>query len=186
MDFWTSATDSVKKAVDFVVDQNRKTAMMNRLKIVIKSEKEAQNHAYAQLGKYFYQNMRDPENGDTEPYCQAVDTSETRLKRAYAKLDELAVPTSANGAVPPDETDGECDDDFGDVPPAEDDAGFHPDAGFRADAEREETADEDQDYLHPFSVVPNDGAAESVPGTEEKEPEATAGSEEKAPEGGNE
>lgn len=182
MDFWKNAADSVTKAVDFVVDKNRKTAMMNRLKIVIKNEKESQNHAYAQLGKYYYQNLRDVENGDTEPFCLAIDTSASRLKRAYAKLDELAVPTAERGgrqdahgcdtqedddfSIEPEDSDdfsGESvgSDDFSDEP--DDGGGFHPDVGFRPDAEHQEAADEDENYLHPFSVVPNDRPEESEP-----------------------
>ena len=174
MDFWKNAADSVTKAVDFVVDKNRKAAMMNRLKIVIRSEKEAQSHAYAQLGKYYYQNMRDPENGDTEPFCQAIDTSGARLKRAYAKLDELAVPTAAHE---PEEYDGGDEDDgmedvgFDAAPPEAGD--FHPDEDYRPDAEHQEAADEDEDYLHPFSVIPNAAPQEDpCEGKEEAQPES--------------
>jgi hypothetical protein len=156
MEFWKSAADSVTKAVDYIVDRNRKLAMMNRLKVVIKGEKDAQNQAYEQLGRYYYQNLRDPENGDTEPYCQAVDTAGARLRRAYARLDELAVPTAPNDPAPTDAADEDFDSDVSDVPPAEDDPEFHPDVDFRPDVGNEEAADEDQDFLHPFSVVPND------------------------------
>lgn len=173
MDFWKNAADSVMKAVDFVVDKNRRAAMMNRLKIVIKSEKEAQNHAYAQLGKYYYQQMRDPENGDTEPFCLAVDTAESRLKRAYAKLDELAVPTVPQQEEEPlpGEFEEDDSDDFTDVPVEEND-GFHPDEGFRPDEAHEEAADANQDYLHPFSVIPNAGEAEQ-PEQEDSSSEGT-------------
>ncbi len=171
MDFFKSAADSVTKAVDFVVDKNRKAAMMNRLKIVIRNEKEAQAHAYAQLGKYYYQNMRDPENGDTEPFCLAIDTAGRRLKRAYAKLDELAVPTAPQGDGPSPEggeDDGEDDGDFSSGEPAESSAELHPDEEFRPDAEHEEAAADDEDFLHPFTVVPNDKKEPSGETEEEK------------------
>ena len=173
MDFWKNAAHSVTKAVDFIVDKNRRAAMMNRLKIVIRSEKEAQNYAFAQLGKYYYQNVRDTENGDTEPYCAAIDTAGARLKRAYAKLDELAVPTAdAHDTQPPECSCDECgcedcgDDMEGDDfagEPVDDGTGFRPDEGFRPDVAHQEAADEEEDYLHPFSVVPNDKPEEGEP-----------------------
>jgi hypothetical protein len=150
MDFWKNASQSFTKAVDYIVDRNRKAAIMNRLKIVIKTEKDAQNHAFIQLGKYYYQNMRDPQNEETEEYCKAVDNASARLKRAYAKIDELAVPTNEQ-----DPAENACEDD---------DAGFHADEDFsfdvdeeiKPDAARQEIADDDEDYLRPFSVEEND------------------------------
>lgn len=89
MDFLKNIADSVTKAVDFVVDKNRKAAMINRLKIVIQSEKEKQLRAYAELGKYYYKNMRDAANEETESVCSDIENSGRRLSRAVAKLDEI-------------------------------------------------------------------------------------------------
>ncbi len=97
MDFWKNAAESVTKAVDFVVDKNRRAAMMNRLKIVIRGEKEAEDHAFAQLGKYYYQNMRNPENGDTEPYCLAIDTAGDAPE---ARLCKVGRTCGADGGSP--------------------------------------------------------------------------------------
>lgn len=163
MDFWKNAADSVTKAVDFIVDKNRKTAMMNRLKIVIRNEKEKQAAAYIQLGKYYYHSLRDSENGDTEPFCCTVDRTGERLKRAYAKLDELAVPTEAepkSGCCCCGDT--ECsgeeydDDEYSDEP--DETAAEEQENDIPGEAFRQEAADDDEDYLHPFTVVPNDGA----------------------------
>lgn len=92
MDFLKNVADSVTKAVNFVVDKNRKTAMINRLKIVIRNEKDTQARAYIELGKYYFENLRDPSNDTTEPHCVAVENADHRLKRAFSKLDELLVP----------------------------------------------------------------------------------------------
>lgn len=126
MDFWKNATDSVTKAVDFIVDKNRKAAMMNRLKIVIRNEKEAQAHAYIQLGKYYYHHLRDKEDGDTETYCKAVDVAGQRLRRAYTKLDEITSAEKAekkeNEASPSSsdaENDGMADETSSDEPAEE-------------------------------------------------------------------
>lgn len=135
MDIFKNVADSVTKAVNFVVDQNRKTALVNRLKIVIGNEKEVKARAYIELGKYYYENLREAENDKTERFCAAVDNADRRLKKAYAKLDELVRPTGApeksccgesccSGEKPADETQTPGEETFeeepdGDTPPVE-------------------------------------------------------------------
>lgn len=162
MDFLKTAADSVTRAVNFVVDKNRRAAMMNRLKIVIRNEKDTQARAYMELGKYYFENLRDSENEKTEKYCTMVENSGRRLKRAYSKLDELAVPAEiAYGAGCEDDgcccgPDCECDT-MDDVEPdeeaveADDMNNLKESAGPNAEA-----ADDDEEFLRPFTVVPND------------------------------
>ena len=157
MDFWKCTENAVIKAVNDLVEKNRRTAMINRLKIVVKNERDAQNHAFVQLGKYYYQNLRDKQNGDTEIYCAAADKAGARLTRAYAKLDELCVsaqpasPTADSGEKPEDKpadseepsTDGQEPDE----PPIPDEP----------DPDNEEAADDDENPLDPFSVKDSSG-----------------------------
>ncbi|WP_411675760.1 hypothetical protein [Caproicibacter sp.] len=96
MEVFKNVTDSVTKAVNFVVDKNRRAAIINRLKIVIRNEKEIQARSYIELGKYYYDNMRDSTNERTEPLCVAVDNADRRLKRAFMKLDEMMVPAGVD------------------------------------------------------------------------------------------
>lgn len=124
MEVFKNVADSVTKAVNFVVDKNRKTAIMNRLKIVIRNEKEIEARSYMELGKYYYETMRDESNERTEPLCVAVDHADHRLKRAFAKLDEMMVPAGAEE----EEVSGEnCDCD--------------------------ECADEEEDFFRSFSAA---------------------------------
>lgn len=95
MEIFKNVAGSVTKAVNFVVDKNRKAAMINRLKIVIRNEKEIEARSYIELGKYYYENMRDASDERTEPLCAAVDNADRRLKRAFTKLDEMMVPAGA-------------------------------------------------------------------------------------------
>ena len=95
MEVFKNVADSVTKAVNFVVDKNRKAAMINRLKIVIRNEKEIEARSYIELGKYYYENLRDASNEKTEPLCAAVDNADRRLKRAFTKLDEMMIPAGA-------------------------------------------------------------------------------------------
>lgn len=170
MDFWKSTTDAVTKAVNSLLENNRRTAMINRLKIVVKNEKDVQSRAYAQLGKYYYQNLRDPQNGDTETYCAAIEKSSARLGRAYAKLDELTVPT---GSCSCGCTDGQEDDvccceeepeaesaeekSAGEGSAAEPEASASPLMREESNPVSEEAADDAENPLDPFTPVKNDG-----------------------------
>ena len=154
MDFFKSAADSVSKAVNYVMDRNRKAAIINRLNIVIRNERDNQIRAYIALGKYYYTRLRDPENEVTEPLCQEAETAGRRLQRAYAKLDDLTVPAERKGPVPQE------DDDY-DNPACEEAAEDEPED---SSGDRTEAAD-DEEFLRPFTVVPNDAPPEG--GTED-------------------
>ena len=73
MNLFESVSSNVTKAVGFVVEKNRKAAIMNRLRIVIKNERENEARAYVALGKYYYEHLRDSQNEETEHLCRAVD-----------------------------------------------------------------------------------------------------------------
>ena len=137
MDVFKNLADSVTKAVDFVVDKNRRAALINRLKIVIRNEKDVEARAYIELGKYYFENLRDPENSRTEPLCVAVENADRRLKRAFAKLDEMLMPT---GAAEEDACADECCEDG------------------------DEDRDDGEDFFRTFSASAPDGeAAEDEP-----------------------
>lgn len=158
MDFFKNAADSVSKAVDYVMDRNRKAAIINRLNIVIRNERDNQNRAYIALGKYYCTRLRDPENEVTEPLCSQAETAGRRLQRAYAKLDDLTVPQESRASEETDEDDV-CCDECGDSArrEAEDDEPEGPSADPNAEAEN------DEEFLRPFTVVPNDVPTEGKP-----------------------
>ena len=161
MDFLRNAADSVSKAVNYVMDRNRKAAIVNRLKIVIRNERENQSRAYIALGKYYYSNLRDPENETTEPLCRQAETADRRLHRAYAKLDDLTVPAEEESREQPQEEDDRYED-LDDGPAGEeaaDDEAEDSPAGIHTEEE------EDEEFLRPFTVVPNDTAPQG--GTED-------------------
>lgn len=77
------------KAVDYVVEKNRKAALINRVKVVIRNEEQNMNSAYIALGKYYFRSLRDEKNEETERYCKAVENAMRRIDRAVTKLEEL-------------------------------------------------------------------------------------------------
>lgn len=89
MHILNSVRGSVSGAINFVVDKNRRISIINKVKHVIRDEEQRANEAYIALGKYYYHNLRNAENNETEFYCAEVDNAERRLQRAEQKLAEL-------------------------------------------------------------------------------------------------
>lgn len=92
MSIFNNVSEKVTKAVDYVVEKNRKAALINRIRIVIKNERENEARAYIALGKYYFHNMRDDQNEETEHLCRSVEDAERRMKKAFEKLDEITAP----------------------------------------------------------------------------------------------
>ena len=84
-----TAGGAMQNAVDVVAEKNRKTAMANRLRTVIRCEEKAAERAYLALGRYYYHNLRDASNAETENYCVGIETAEQRIEDAMLKLEEL-------------------------------------------------------------------------------------------------
>lgn len=84
-----TAGGAMQNAVDVVAEKNRKTAMANRLRTVIRCEEKAAERAYLALGRYYYHNLRDASNAETENYCVGIQTAEQRIEDAMLKLEEL-------------------------------------------------------------------------------------------------
>lgn len=49
-----TAGGAVQSAVKVVEEKNRRTALMNRLRTVIRCEEKAEERAYLALGRYYY------------------------------------------------------------------------------------------------------------------------------------
>ena len=74
-----TAGGAVQGAVKVVEEKNRRTALMNRLRTVIRCEEKAEERAYLALGRYYYHNLRDAENTVTEPYCIDIEAAQKRI-----------------------------------------------------------------------------------------------------------
>ena len=84
-----TAGGAVQSAVKVVEEKNRRTALMNRLRTVIRCEEKAEERAYLALGRYYYHNLRDAENTVTEPYCIDIEAAQKRIDAAVEKLEAL-------------------------------------------------------------------------------------------------
>ena len=89
MSLFYNLREGVFGAINYVVDKNRKISLINRIKGIVRTEEQNADQAYIALGKYYFHNLRDPKNTETEFYCQEVEYANRRIRRAMMKLDEL-------------------------------------------------------------------------------------------------
>ena len=84
-----SAGGAMQNAVGVVAEKNRKTALANRLRTVIRCEEKAAERAYLALGRYYYHNLRNEANAETETHCIDIEAAEKRIEEAMLKLEAL-------------------------------------------------------------------------------------------------
>jgi len=84
-----SAGGAMQNAVGVVAEKNRKTALANRLRTVIRCEEKAAERAYLALGRYYYHNFRNTANAETETHCIDIEAAEKRIEEAMLKLEAL-------------------------------------------------------------------------------------------------
>ena len=94
-----SAGGAMQNAVGVVAEKNRKSALANRLRTVIRCEEKAAERAYLALGRYYYHNLRDAANAETENYCVGIEIAEKRIEEAMLKLEELNREETEEAAV---------------------------------------------------------------------------------------
>jgi len=82
------ASDAATDAVQALVEKSRLRANANRIRQVIKSDTELRNQAYIELGRFFYENMRDNLNAEQEALCVVVDKTTKRIDKATKKYSE--------------------------------------------------------------------------------------------------
>lgn len=83
------ASDAATDAVQALVEKSRLRANANRIRQVIKSDSELRNQAYIELGRYFYENMRDSMDPSQEELCVIIDKTSKRIEKATNKYIEF-------------------------------------------------------------------------------------------------
>ena len=89
MDFLKNITAAIKEAAGAVAEQNHRTAQANRIRGLLKVESQAAEQEYLALGRYYYNQLRDPENPVTESHCAAIDELEARIAAGQNRLEQL-------------------------------------------------------------------------------------------------
>ena len=72
-----------------IIEKNKKAAKNNKLKMFIRNERKMIDKKYYELGKYYYNNLRDPLDEEAEKICKKIDNSKTTISNAQEKLREI-------------------------------------------------------------------------------------------------
>ena len=83
------AADAATDIAQALVEKSRLKAKANRIKQVIKSDSELRNQAYIELGRFFYENLRNDASDECESLCVVVDKTTNRIDKASRKYLEL-------------------------------------------------------------------------------------------------
>lgn len=83
------AADAATDIAQALVEKSRLRANANRIKQVIKGDTELRNQAYIELGRYYYENLREGADAEQESLCVVVDKTTARINKASKKYVEL-------------------------------------------------------------------------------------------------
>lgn len=70
-------------------EKNRRAAVANRLRTVIRCEEKAAEKEYLALGRYYYNALRDADNPIAESHCARIDQINVRRDNALEQLEQL-------------------------------------------------------------------------------------------------
>ncbi len=89
MDFLKNITDTITDVKDYVVEKNKRSTLIAKLRSTVRNEKIRADKAYIALGRYYYHNLRDELNLATEPYCTEIEEAEQRIEQANSHLEKI-------------------------------------------------------------------------------------------------
>lgn len=96
--------DAASDITQTMVEKSRLRAKANRIKQIIKGDTELRNQAYIELGRYFYDNLRENADTEQEALCVIIDKTTARIDKASRKYLELT-NCSKDLRVPTENTD---------------------------------------------------------------------------------
>ena len=86
--------DAATDVAQALVEKSRLKAKANRIKQVIKADTELRNQAYIELGRYFYETLREQADTECEALCVVVDKTTARIDKASRRYVELLSDSS--------------------------------------------------------------------------------------------
>lgn len=92
--------ENIKNGVEFVsetfaefaasvAEKNRLRMQLNYIKGLIRNDSATRDQAYIELGRYFYDNMREGASPENEAICAVIDSANDRIGTASVKYMEL-------------------------------------------------------------------------------------------------
>lgn len=81
--------NTINDVAEILAEKNKIRAQCSRIKQIIKADTSSRDKAYIELGKYYYQNLREGAPADNEGYCATIDKMNARIEKASLKFVEL-------------------------------------------------------------------------------------------------
>ena len=81
--------ETISEIAASVAEKNRLRTQLNHIKGLIKSDTATRDQAFIELGRYFYENMREGTSAENEAICAVIDAASDRISKASLKYVEL-------------------------------------------------------------------------------------------------
>ena len=81
--------ETVSELAASVAEKNRIRSQLNHLKQLIKADSATRDQAYIELGRFFYENLREGASPENEAICAVIDATSDRISSASMKYMEL-------------------------------------------------------------------------------------------------
>ena len=81
--------ETVSEIASSVAEKNRLRVQLNHLKTLIKTDSATRDQAYIELGRYFYENLREGTTPENEAICAVIDAANDRISKASLRYVEL-------------------------------------------------------------------------------------------------
>lgn len=81
--------DTVAEIAASIAEKNRLRVQLNHIKGLIKTDSATRDQAYIELGRYFYENLREDASPENEAICAVIDAASDRISAASVKYMEL-------------------------------------------------------------------------------------------------
>lgn len=81
--------DTVSEFAAAIAEKNRLRVQLNKIKAEIKADSSTRDQAYIELGRFFYENLREGAAPENEALCAVIDAASDRISAASIKYVEL-------------------------------------------------------------------------------------------------
>ena len=81
--------ETVSEIASAIAEKNRLRVQLNHIKALIKADSATRDQAYIELGRYFYENLREDTTPENEAICAVIDAANDRISKASLRYVEL-------------------------------------------------------------------------------------------------
>ena len=86
---WKKLGQSARRTAQNLKEKNRRAALANRLRLVVRCEDQAAEKEYLALGRYYYNALRNKDNAIAESHCARIDAIQQRRDKALSQLEQV-------------------------------------------------------------------------------------------------